>query len=172
MTNHTIYQKYLPEMATNHQQLDKVSEGRRPGLLLNATRTDPTYNFVQLYMESYSTKICNKPLWNPANNESIHSPWSPWNRLAGALQVSHSGPRVFRDTITAISMWRPSSGSWFYVAAHSSTVLRTMTFMFKCLQLYHIRNTEGFGYCVRKPKDTETALVNFVPRMWIFLKSP
>ena len=55
------------------------------------------------------------------------------NRRAFALsrrcRVSRSRPRVFRETITVISLWRHNSGPWDNaesIAAHSNAIPRTM----------------------------------------------
>ena len=58
--------------------------------------------------------------------------------LSRRCRVSRSRPRVSRETITAISLWRHNSGHWDNeesIAAHSNAIPRTMG----CITIYGSR---------------------------------
>ena len=122
----------LPTRAWSRQpshQLDKVSEGRRPGHLLNNPGLYLTYNCHPQYIWGYFAEKWNKSHWILQRIYRL----TVYNRRAFALsrrcRVSRSRPRVFRETITVISLWRHNSGPWDNaesIAAHSNAIPRTM----------------------------------------------
>ena len=92
------------------------------GLYLN-------YNCIPQFIRGYFAEMCNKTHWILQRIYRL----TLCNRRAVALsrrwRVSRSRPRVFRETITVISLWRHNSGPWDNVesiAAHSSAIPRTM----------------------------------------------
>ena len=104
----------LPMRAWSPQpshQLDKVSEGRWPEHLLNNPGLYLTYNCAPQYIWGYFAEMWNKSHWILQRIYRL----TVYNRRAFALsrhcEVSHSRPRVFRQTmITVISLWRHNSG--------------------------------------------------------------
>ena len=88
-----------------------------------------TYNCVPQHIWGYFAEMCNKSHWILQRHYRL----TVCNRRAFALSrrclVSRSRPRVFRDTMTAISLWphhsdlRDNAES---IVAHSNAIPRTM----------------------------------------------
>ena len=128
----------LPTRAWSRQpshQLDKVSEGWRPEHLLNNPGLYFTYNCHPQYIWGYFAEKWNKSHWILQRIYRL----TVCNHRAFALsrccRVSRSRPRVFRETITVISLWRHNNGPWDNaesIAAHSNAIPRTMG----CITIY------------------------------------
>ena len=139
----------LPTRAWSRQpshQLDKVSEGQRPEHLLNNPGLYLTYNCAPQYIWGYFAEMWNKSHWILQRIYRL----TVCNRRAFALlrhcRVSRSRPRVFRETITVISLWRHNSGPWdnaVSIAAHSNAIPRTMTVL-------PYKEVGAYGYHIRK----------------------
>ena len=133
ITNPMLYQRLanqrahdLASQATNSMRWPRA-EGQSiywitQGLYL-------TYICFPQYIWGYFAEMCNKSHWILQRIFRL----TVCNRRAFALsrrcRVSRSGPRVFRETITVISLWRHNSGPWDNgesIAAHSNATPRTM----------------------------------------------
>ena len=98
----------------------KVSEGRRPEHLVNNT-----WSVFKLHLRIYG--ITNR-IESYKENIDWQSVIPVYSRLQGVVLR----PRVFRETITVIPLWRHNSGPWNNgesITAHGNAIPRTMGFI-------------------------------------------